>query len=63
MKTLNIKKGHIVNVTYNGSEEFAEVLNVSKYENYTRVLTLVMTDRKPVKHTFDLQDILSIHSN
>lgn len=64
MKNLNaVKKGQIVNVNYKGVEEFAEVLNVNKYVGYTRVLTAVLTDNGRVKNTFDLSDILSIHSN
>lgn len=63
MKTQQIEKGQIVNVMYKGIHEFAEVLNVSKYVGYTRVLTAVLTDKGRVKNTFDLTDILSIHSN
>ena len=63
MTKAEIKKGQIVNVIYNGIEEFAEVLNVYHYENYSSILTNVLTDTKKVKHTFDLPEILSIHSN
>jgi len=63
MKNLKIKKGQIVSVIYKGVEEFAEILNVSKYDGYSRVLTAVLTDNGRVKNTFDLIDILSIHSN
>lgn len=64
MKTQSkIKKGQIVNVMYKGVEEFAEVLSVYHYENYSSILTAVLTDTGRVKHTFDLPEILSIHSN
>jgi len=63
MKNSDIKKGQIVNVIYKGTEEFAEVLSVFHYENYSSILTAVLTDTGRQKHTFDLPEILSIHAN